>query len=139
MRKKIASESTKVAAVKPRASQRAMFLGVTMAASAPITGSRIIQVRSLVNITVLSSLHEVDQHKDERDQHDNTPEDSRHVGLDPTGLNMTQVAARCQHQASHAVDQAVNDVGIESLLNMRDTKHYVADQQVVELVHIELV
>src|SRR2546425_653287 len=139
MRKKITSESTKVAAVKPRASQRAMFLGVTMAASAPITGSRIIQVRSLANITVLSSLHEVDQHKDEDDQDHNTTEDGRHIGLDPTGLNMTQITACCQHQARRAVDQAVNDVGIESLLNMRDAKHYVADQQVVEIVHIELV
>src|SRR5258708_35352214 len=52
VRKKTTIESTKVAAVNTRASQRAIDLGVASTASAPITGSRIIQVRSLLNITV---------------------------------------------------------------------------------------
>src|SRR5215467_8619542 len=85
IRKKTTIESTKVAAVNTRASQRAIDLGVASTASTPITGSRIIQVRSLVNITVLSSLHEADQHKNDRYQNRHTAEESRHVGLDLAG------------------------------------------------------
>src|SRR6266446_8299145 len=136
--KKITSESTKVAAVNASASQRAIVFGVTITTSAPITGSRIIQVRGLANITVLSSLHEVDQHKDERDQYHNTPEDTHHVDLHPARLDMAQVAARRRYKARRAVDQAVHHVGIEGLLNVRNAKHHVADQQIVEIVEVEL-
>src|SRR5713226_7244115 len=139
MRKNIAIESTKVAAVNARANQRAIDFGVASTASAPITGSRIIQVRSLVNITVLLSLlHKCDQHNDDCGQYRNTAEETDHVGLHPASLDMSQVASQCRHQASRPIDQAVNDVGIEGLLDMRDTQHDVADQQVVEFVHVVL-
>src|SRR5579859_5045278 len=64
MRKNIAIESTKVAAENISANQRAIRTGATNAASAPITGSRSIHVRSLANITVLPSLHKRDQRED---------------------------------------------------------------------------
>src|SRR6266567_4238909 len=98
IRKKASIASTKVAAVITRASQRAIDLGAASTSSAPITGSRIIQVRSLLNITVLSSLHKADQHKDNRDQDRHTAEECRHIGLDLAGLDVTQVASRCQYQ-----------------------------------------
>src|SRR5260370_27788202 len=127
IRKKTTIESTKVAAVNTRASQRAIDLGVASTASAPITGSRIIQVRSLVNITVLSSLHKADQHKDDRYQDRNATEESRHVGLDLAGLNVPQVASCCHDQPRHAVDQPVDNIRIEGLLDVRDAEHHVAD------------
>src|SRR5205085_3277356 len=104
MRKNIASESTNVAALKSSANQRAIDLGVAMTASAPITGSRIIQVRSLVNITVLSSLHKVDQHNNDGRQHRYAPKETDHVALDLTGLHVAYIAAQRRHETSHTID-----------------------------------
>src|SRR6266566_540285 len=136
MRMNIAIESTKVAAANTSAIQRAIDFGVARTASEPITGSRIIQVRSLVNITVLSSLHNCGQHKDHCCQNRDAPKETDHVGLHPAGLNVADVAAQRQHKLGRAIDQAINNVGIEGLLDVRESKHTVADQQVVELVHV---
>src|SRR5207244_1385714 len=136
MRKNITIESTKVAAANASAIQRAIDFGVARTASAPITGSRIIQVRSLVNITVLSSLHKVDQHNNDGRQHRQAPKEADHVALDLTGLHVAYIATQRRHETSHAIDQAVNNIGIEGLLNMRESEHTVTDQQVVEIIHV---
>src|ERR1051326_435501 len=136
MRKNIIIESTKVAAENARLTQRAIDFGVARTASEPITGSRIIQVRSLVNITVLSSLHNCDQHEDNCCQNRDASKDTDHVGLHPAGLNVTDIATQRQYKAGRAINQAVNNVGIEGLLDVRESKHTIADQQVVELVYI---
>src|SRR4051794_5154319 len=136
MRKNITIESTKVAAANASAIQRAIDFGVARTASEPITGSRIIQVRSLVNITVLSSLHNCDQHNNDRRQNCHATKETYHVALHPTRLNVTNIAAQGHHKPGRSIDQAINNVGIEGLLDVRESKHTVADQQVVELVHI---
>src|SRR5437588_7990131 len=110
MRMNIAIESTKVAAANASAIQRAIDFGVARTASEPITGSRIIQVRSLVNITVLSSLHNCDQHKDNCCQNRNAAEDPDHVGLYLAGLNVAEVAAQRQHDPGRTIDQAINNI-----------------------------
>src|SRR6266700_2308954 len=136
MRKNIAIESTKVAAANASAIQRAIDFGVARTASEPITGSRIIQVRSLVNITVLSSLHNCDQHNNDGRQNRHATKETHHVVLHSAGLNVAKIAAQRQHKAGRSIDQAINNVGIEGLLDVRDSKHNVTDQQVVELVHV---
>src|SRR5438876_7170584 len=115
MRKNRTIESTKVAAANISANQRANRSGVTIAAKAPITGSRIIHVRGLVNIICLSSLHKHDQRKHKYCQHRNTTKEANHVGLHSASFNMTYIATnRCNH-SSYTVDHPINDVGIEGL------------------------
>src|SRR5437660_2705748 len=111
MRMNIAIESTEVAAASTSASQRAIDFGVARTASEPITGSRIIQVRSLVNITVLSSLHNCDQHKDNCRQNRDASKETDHVGLHPAGLNVADIATQCQDKASCAINHTINNVG----------------------------
>src|SRR6266699_6176458 len=161
MRKNIAIESTNVAALNASATQRAIDFGVASTASAPITGSRIIQVRSLVNITVLSFisslltvgrrasgvaamdikslLYNGDKHNNDYRQHHKTAKEPKHIGLYPASLNMTQVATQRGHQTCRPIDQAINDIRIKCLYDVGDSKHTVANQQVVEFVDIVLV
>jgi len=51
---------------------------------------------------------------------------------------VAQIATRCPDQARHAVDDAVNDVGVESCRDMAEAQHYVLDQRVVQIVNVEL-
>src|SRR6266566_477547 len=111
-------DSTKVAAANSKAIQRATLTGVASTASAPSTGRRSIQVRSLVNITVLPSLHKCDQRNDNNCQHHYTTKEANHVGLHTTRLRLSQVATKQRYHLRDAVDQPIHDVGIESLLDM---------------------
>src|SRR5438876_8381438 len=115
MRKNRTIESTKVAAANISANQRANRAGVTIAASAPITGRRSIHVRGLVNIICLSSLHKRDQRENKYCQHRNTTKEANHVSLHSARLNMTYITTNRCYQASYPVDHPVNDVGIEGL------------------------
>src|SRR6266550_4297146 len=136
MRKNRTIESTKVAAANIRANQRANRTGVTIAASAPITGKRSIHVRALLNIICLSSLHKCDQRKHKYCQHCNTTEEANHVSLHSASFNMTYIATNRCHHSSYAVDHPINDVGIEGLDGMGEPKHNITNQPVVELIHI---
>ena len=148
MRKKIAIESTNVAALNASASHRAIDFGAANTASAPITGSRIIQVRSLVNITVLSFisslltegrravecgfikhvgvaamdikslLYNSDKHNNDHCQYRETAKETKHIGLHFASFDVTQVTAKRRHETSRPIDQAINDVGIEGLADM---------------------
>lgn len=140
MRKKIAIESTNVAALNASASHRAIDFGAANTASAPITGSRIIQVRTFVNITVLSFisslltvgrrasgvaamdikslLYNSDKHNNDYRQYRETAKKTKHIGLHFASLNVTQVTAKGRHETCRPIDQAINDVGVEGLHNM---------------------
>src|SRR5487761_1633749 len=103
MRKNITSDSAKVAAVKSKASQRAIDFGVMITAAAPITGSSSIHVRSEVNITVVPLLHERDQHDDSDSQHSHSTKETCHVRLHAARFDMPQIAARCPDETRRAV------------------------------------
>src|SRR6266496_2016514 len=118
MRKNIAMESTKVSVANISANQRANRTGVTIAASAPITGRRIIHVRSLANIMNFPSLHKHDQREDKYRQDCNTTKEANHVSLHSTCLNPPCIAPNRRHQSRSAIDQPINDVSIECLLDM---------------------
>src|SRR5690348_5916208 len=139
MLKKMTSESAKVAAVKTRATHRAGRSGTARAIKAPSTGSRIIQVRSLVNIIVVSSLPSECDHCDNnhRKHHDST-EETDHVGLYAPCLCVAQVTSGCRDQPSHPIDDTINDIRIESILDVRDAQHDIAHQQVIQIVKVEL-
>src|SRR5579863_10552899 len=81
--------------------------------------------------------HECDQDEDEGCQYGNAAKETDHVGLHLASFNASQVAARCHDQPGHAIDNTINNVGIEGLLDMREAKYSVADEQVVEFIHVE--
>src|SRR5260370_9347532 len=122
IRKKITRESTKVAAANSSADQRAMRTGAAYAAIAPITGSRSIHVRSLANITNLSSLHKRDQRKDEYRQHCNSTEEANHIGLPSARLHLAHIATEQRHQSCQTIAYPLDDVDTKSLLDIRDAK-----------------
>src|SRR5690348_8588186 len=108
MAKNRAIEITKVAAAKSRASHRATDFGVSMVAIAPNTGSKMSQVRAFANIITITSFYERDQHKHEHSQYCDSAEETDHVALYPSGLNMAQVTTECPHQVRNAVDDAID-------------------------------
>src|SRR6266704_4667630 len=118
MRKNRAIESTKVAAANISANQRANRAGVTIAASAPITGRSSIHVRALIKNICLSSLHKCDQRKHKYRQHRNATKETNHIGLHSASLNMTYIATNRCHHSSYTVDHPINDVGIEGLYHV---------------------
>src|SRR5712691_7043340 len=115
VRKKIAMVRPKVAAANNRANQRANRTGVTIAASAPITGRRSIHVRELINIISLSSLHKCDQRKNKYCQHCDAAEEANHVSLYSARLDPSYIATNCCYQSGYTIYYPIDDVGIESL------------------------
>src|SRR5205823_11455964 len=44
----------------------------------------------------------------------------------------------CRDQTGHAIDYAIDDVGIEGVLDVRDAKHDIANEQIIQIVKVEL-
>src|SRR6266849_3961216 len=82
-------------------------------------------------------LDKQDQREDHDCQYRDAAKEARHVGLHLACLYTPRLAPRTRHQPGHAIDDPIDNVGIESRFDVRDAKDYVANEQVVQIIDVE--
>src|SRR5579859_445858 len=82
--------------------------------------------------------HKHDQREDHDCQYHDATKEAHHVGLHFAGFHVAHTASHARDRLGHAVDDAIDHVGVKGRFDIRDTEYHVAYEQIIQVVDVEL-
>src|SRR5579859_1418304 len=104
----------------------------------PCPPSPLLNPFSIVKIRRRVLFHKHDQREDHDCQYHDAAKEAHHVGLHFAGFHVAHTASYARDRLRHAVDDAIDHVGVKGRFDIRDTEYHVAYEQIIQVVDVEL-